>query len=205
MNTNNNNTPLPSGGAGGRLWAGRLRVGILGAAGYTGGELIRLLLNHPQADIVFANSESNAGNLLSDVHEGLYAETDMRFTAEMPFDKVGLPHQGRPRLRLRPAGDTQAEHCQGSAPGKSGLLRHGDTAGSAACGKHGAHQGQCKHQRNNRLYGCRTEANVLRTLLLAQRQPEHLQAAYPPAPPRSVPKPQRSEVCRCPHDRLTYR
>ena len=96
MNTNNNNTPLPLGGAEGGLSSplrgerGGLRVGILGAAGYTGGELIRLLLNHPQADIVFANSESNAGNLLSDVHEGLYAETDMRFTAEMPFDKVDV-------------------------------------------------------------------------------------------------------------------
>ena len=39
-----------------------VKVGILGAAGYTGGELIRLLLNHPQAEIIFANSESNAGN-----------------------------------------------------------------------------------------------------------------------------------------------
>ena len=48
-----------------------IRVGILGAAGYTGGELIRLLLNHPEAEIVFAHSESNAGNLVSDVHEGL--------------------------------------------------------------------------------------------------------------------------------------
>ena len=38
----------------------KLRVGILGAAGYTGGEPIRVLLNHPQAEIVFANSESNA-------------------------------------------------------------------------------------------------------------------------------------------------
>ena len=62
-----------------------VRVGILGAAGYTGGELIRLLINHPQAEIVFANSESNAGNLICDVHEGLMGETDMRFTAEMPF------------------------------------------------------------------------------------------------------------------------
>ena len=61
-----------------------VRVGILGAAGYTGGELIRLLINHPQAEIVFANSESNAGNLICDVHEGLMGETDMRFTAEMP-------------------------------------------------------------------------------------------------------------------------
>ena len=66
------------------------KVGILGAAGYTGGELIRLLLNHPQAEIVFANSESNAGNLVSDVHEGLIGETDLRFTSEMPFDQVDV-------------------------------------------------------------------------------------------------------------------
>lgn len=66
------------------------KVGILGAAGYTGGELIRLLLNHPQAEIVFANSESNAGNLVSDVHEGLIGETDLRFTNEMPFDQVDV-------------------------------------------------------------------------------------------------------------------
>lgn len=67
-----------------------VRVGILGAAGYTGGELIRLLINHPQAEIVFANSESNAGNLIYDVHEGLMGETDMRFTAEMPFGEVDV-------------------------------------------------------------------------------------------------------------------
>ena len=81
----NNNTPLLSGGVGGRL-----RVGILGAAGYTGGELIRVLLNHPEAEIVFANSESNAGNLVSDVHEGLIGDTDLKFTDEMPFDKVDV-------------------------------------------------------------------------------------------------------------------
>ena len=67
-----------------------VRVGILGAAGYTGGELIRLLINHPQAEIVFANSESNAGNMICDVHEGLMGETDMRFTAEMPFNEVDV-------------------------------------------------------------------------------------------------------------------
>lgn len=67
-----------------------IRIGILGAAGYTGGELIRLLINHPEAEIVFANSESNAGNLVCDVHEGLLGETDLRFTAEMPFDKVDV-------------------------------------------------------------------------------------------------------------------
>ena len=67
-----------------------IKVGVLGAAGYTGGELIRLLLNHPKAEIVFANSESNAGNLVSDVHEGLVGETNLRFTAEMPFEKVDV-------------------------------------------------------------------------------------------------------------------
>ncbi len=67
-----------------------IKVGILGAAGYTGGELIRLLLNHPEAEIVFANSESNAGNLVAEVHEGLYGDTDLKFTAEMPFDKVDV-------------------------------------------------------------------------------------------------------------------
>jgi N-acetyl-gamma-glutamyl-phosphate reductase len=67
-----------------------MKIGILGAAGYTGGELIRLLLNHPEAEIVFANSESNAGNLVSDVHEGLIGDTDLRFTDQMPFDKVDV-------------------------------------------------------------------------------------------------------------------
>jgi len=73
-----------------RRGLGRLSVGILGAAGYTGGELIRLLLNHPEAEIVFANSESNAGNLVSDVHEGLVGDTDLRFTNAMPFDQVDV-------------------------------------------------------------------------------------------------------------------
>jgi N-acetyl-gamma-glutamyl-phosphate reductase len=67
-----------------------IKIGILGAAGYTGGELIRLLLNHPEAEIVFANSESNAGNLVSDVHEGLIGDTDLKFTDEMPFDQVDV-------------------------------------------------------------------------------------------------------------------
>ena len=67
-----------------------IKVGILGAAGYTGGELIRLLVNHPEAEIVFANSESNAGNLVADVHEGLLGDTDLRFTDAMPFDEVDV-------------------------------------------------------------------------------------------------------------------
>ena len=67
-----------------------IRVGILGAAGYTGGELIRLLLNHPDAEIVFANSESQAGLPVSSVHEGLVGDTDLRFTDQLPFDQVDV-------------------------------------------------------------------------------------------------------------------
>ena len=67
-----------------------IKIGILGAAGYTGGELIRLLVHHPEAEIVFANSESNAGNLVADVHEGLLGDTDLRFTDAMPFDEVDV-------------------------------------------------------------------------------------------------------------------
>lgn len=67
-----------------------IRVGIVGAAGYTAGELIRILLNHPAAEIVFAHSESNAGNYITDVHAGLYGETEMRFTDQLPFDEVDV-------------------------------------------------------------------------------------------------------------------
>ena len=67
-----------------------VRVGILGAAGYTGGELIRVLLGHPEVQIVFAHSESNAGNPVSDVHEGLVGDTDLVFSSDMPFSEVNV-------------------------------------------------------------------------------------------------------------------
>ena len=67
-----------------------VKIGILGAAGYTGGELIRLLVNHPEVEIVFANSESNAGNRVADVHEGLLGDTDLCFTDAMPFEEVDV-------------------------------------------------------------------------------------------------------------------
>ena len=59
-----------------------IRAGIIGGAGYTAGELIRLLVNHPQVEIAFVHSTSNAGNLLTEVHAGLEGETSMRFCAE---------------------------------------------------------------------------------------------------------------------------
>jgi N-acetyl-gamma-glutamyl-phosphate reductase len=65
-----------------------IKVGIVGGAGYTAGEALRILLNHPQVEIVFVNSTSNAGNKLYDVHEGLFGETEMVFTEELPLDKI---------------------------------------------------------------------------------------------------------------------
>lgn len=60
-----------------------IQAGIIGGAGYTAGELIRLLLHHPAADIRFVYSTSNAGNLLSDVHQDLLGETEQEFTSEI--------------------------------------------------------------------------------------------------------------------------
>lgn len=67
-----------------------IKVGIIGGAGYTAGELIRLLINHPHVEIVFIHSTSNAGNLVSDVHGGLVGDTDLRFDAEYDLSQIDL-------------------------------------------------------------------------------------------------------------------
>jgi N-acetyl-gamma-glutamyl-phosphate reductase len=67
-----------------------IKVGIIGAAGYTGGELLRILINHPSAEIVFANSQSQAGKPAHDTHTDLLGDTDLVFTSELPFDKVDV-------------------------------------------------------------------------------------------------------------------
>ena len=67
-----------------------IKVGIIGGAGYTAGELIRLLLGHPEVEIKFVHSSSNAGNRITDVHAGLLGETELLFTDEMPFEKIDL-------------------------------------------------------------------------------------------------------------------
>lgn len=66
--------------------ANKIKAGIVGGAGYTGGELVRILLNHPAAEMIFVRSKSNAGNFLHSVHQDLLGETDMRFAAEMNDD-----------------------------------------------------------------------------------------------------------------------
>lgn len=64
----------------------KIRAGIIGGAGYTGGEAIRILINHPSVDLVYVNSSSNAGNRISDVHTDLFGDTDMIFTVDVRTD-----------------------------------------------------------------------------------------------------------------------
>ncbi|TVZ54923.1 N-acetyl-gamma-glutamyl-phosphate reductase [Lutibacter sp. Hel_I_33_5] len=63
-----------------------LQIGIIGGAGYTAGELIRLVLNHPKASINFVYSTSNAGNKLSDVHQDLVGSIELKFTNTINTD-----------------------------------------------------------------------------------------------------------------------
>ncbi len=64
----------------------KIKAGIVGGAGYTGGEMIRLLINHPNVDIAFIHSTSNAGNAVSKVHADLVGETDLQFTGTLSDD-----------------------------------------------------------------------------------------------------------------------
>src|SRR5215831_6623348 len=64
----------------------KIKVGIAGGAGYTGGELIRLLINHLNVELSFVHSKSNAGNPLHKVHQDLVGETDLKFTDQLSND-----------------------------------------------------------------------------------------------------------------------
>lgn len=71
--------------------ANKITAGIVGGAGYTGGETIRLLLNHPDAELSFIHSRSNAGNPLHSVHPDLLGDTDLTFTDDLqPVDVLFL-------------------------------------------------------------------------------------------------------------------
>ena len=68
----------------------KIKAGVIGGAGYTAGELLRILIHHPNVEITFVHSTSNAGNPVTDVHSGLIGETALAFTSELPFDKVDV-------------------------------------------------------------------------------------------------------------------
>ena len=63
--------------------ASKIKVGIVGGAGYTGGELIRILINHPAAEIIFVHSKSNADHFLYEVHKDLQGDTNLKFTSSL--------------------------------------------------------------------------------------------------------------------------
>lgn len=63
-----------------------IKAGIIGGAGYTGGEMLRILLNHPNVELGFVHSKSNAGKPLHAVHEDLLGDTDRTFDAEWNYD-----------------------------------------------------------------------------------------------------------------------
>lgn len=66
------------------------KIGIIGGAGYTAGELLRLLINHPEVDIKFIHSSSNAGSKVTDVHGGLLGETDLVFADNHPLEDIDV-------------------------------------------------------------------------------------------------------------------
>ena len=67
-----------------------IKVGIIGGAGYTGGELLRILINHPSAELVFVNSQSQAGKPVYSTHTDLLGDTDLLFTDKLPFESVDV-------------------------------------------------------------------------------------------------------------------
>ena len=64
----------------------KIKVGIIGGAGYTGGEMLRILVNHPNVDIAFVNSKSNTGNYIYEVHTDLFGDTDLKFSGDLSHD-----------------------------------------------------------------------------------------------------------------------
>ncbi len=66
------------------------KIGIIGGAGYTAGELLRLLINHPEVSVAFVHSTSNAGKPVTDVHGGLLGETDLVFSDSHPLDDIDI-------------------------------------------------------------------------------------------------------------------
>jgi N-acetyl-gamma-glutamyl-phosphate reductase len=67
-----------------------IKVGIIGGAGYTGGELLRILINHPYTELVFVNSQSQAGKPVYSTHTDLLGDTELLFTDKLPFESVDI-------------------------------------------------------------------------------------------------------------------
>src|SRR3982751_293942 len=64
----------------------KIKAGIVGGAGYTGGELIRILIHHPYTSVSFIHSRSNAGKKVAEVHQDLAGDTELQFSSELSDD-----------------------------------------------------------------------------------------------------------------------
>ena len=84
MNSSTKKIFSPADNSGGQ--SKKIRVGIIGGAGYTGGELIRLLIHHPYTTVTFIHSRSNAGKPVASVHNDLLGDTELNFTGELSKD-----------------------------------------------------------------------------------------------------------------------
>ena len=80
----NQSNPTPASGGGGASPA--IRAGIVGGAGYTGGEMLRILVNHPDVNIIFVHSTSSAGKHVYEVHTDLFGDTDLQFASELAYN-----------------------------------------------------------------------------------------------------------------------
>ncbi len=67
----------------------KIRAGIVGGAGYTGGEMLRILVNHPNVEIAFVHSNSNAGKYIYEVHTDLFGDTDLKFASDL-YDEIDV-------------------------------------------------------------------------------------------------------------------
>ena len=103
-----------------------VKVGIIGGAGYTAGELIRILLNHPFAELAFVQSSSSAGRPLWEVHEGLFGETGMCFCGEVSLETFTEAHI------------TGAGGLGGTPHSNGSLVEEEDICVLFLCGAHGA-------------------------------------------------------------------
>ena len=65
-------------------------AGIIGGAGYTAGELVRLLVNHPAAEIAWIHSESQVGKAVAEHHPGLVGDTDLVFTDVVDLEGIDV-------------------------------------------------------------------------------------------------------------------
>lgn len=68
----------------------KIKAGICGAAGYTAGELIRLLVHHPEVELVFAQSESQAGKQIVELHKDLIGDIDLTFTKDLKLESIDV-------------------------------------------------------------------------------------------------------------------